>query len=495
MSDKQQTTDGQNKDQDSTVTDTPSNGSTQNNGSQQGQQNNSQNSSGQNGEPQLTPEQMRKQKEELEKKKENLDKLYSNKENQVDGSFYDKIINASFGGRTWSGADAEKKNLSMQLVDVVTQYQWAINKPKPVNQDDKNIFSFAPSPYVYVVQYRQKYGVSVTNIINSILGTLDLAGSMVGDLIGIFSNKGGEAVSRTLSTTGIGKGSAAIDGLSSTTNNLSSIISSSGKAASAHLGDSELLKPYKYMYSLLETGKKYCFPLLSQGASNWDLTNLFGGDEGGLLSKGVMGTLSDTVGGFSKILSDFRDITTFLGNIGGTTPYFTMYGIEKAKAFSFPTSGKVQSVSFPLFNTLQENGWIKNYNFITIFALRNLLFRRTNVQYYPPLLYDVTIPGVGRMPLCYVSRFSVKPYGVVKMKNVSIPLMIETGLPSTVTAIPQAWVVNIDFQSLIADSGNQFLSSFHDLPIKSDRIDEPINLNIPATASGQIIGQSQSMFA
>lgn len=476
MSDKQQTTDGQNKDQDSTVTDAPSvdnNGSAQNNGSQ--------NSTGQNGEPQLTPEQKKKKEEQENLKKASgnlhasLDKVKDEiKNDQVDGSFYEKIIKASFSGNA-------------QLVDVVTQYQWAINKPKSVTPEVGNILSFAPSPYVYVVQYRQKYGVSVTNIINSILGTLDLAGSMVGDLIGIFSNRGGEAVSRTLSTTGIGKGSAVTD-------NLSSIISSTDKAASEHLGNSELLKPYKYMYSLQATGKKYCFPLLSQGASNWDLANVFGGDEGGLLSKGIMGTVSDVVDGFSKVMSDFRDITTFLGS-WGTIPYFTMYGIEKAKAFSFPTNGKVQSVSFPLFNTLQENGWIKNYNFITIFALRNLLFRRTNVQYYPPLLYDVTIPGVGRMPLCYVSRFGVKPHGVVKMKNVSIPLMQEMGLTSTVTAIPQAWIVNIEFQSLIADSGNQFLSSFQDLPIKSDRIDGPINLNIPATTSEQIIGQSQSMFA
>lgn len=484
MSDKQQTTEGQNKEQGSTATGTPSNGSTQNNGSQsgstqssgsqQGQQNNSQNSSGQNGEPQLTPEQKKKKEEQENLKKAsanlhaNLDKVKDEiKNDQVDGSFYDKIINASFDGRFYQYAkdeedeeeNKEKDKVMMQLVDVVTQYQWAINKPKPVKQDEKNIFSLAPSPYVFVVQYRQKYGVSVTNIINSILGTLDLAGSMVGDLIGIFSNRGGQAVSNVLSTTGIGSGS-------DVTNDLSSIISSSDKAASVHLGNSPLLKPYKYMYSLQATNKKYCFPLLSQGASNWDLANVFGGDDGGLLSKGVMSTISDVVDGFSKVMSDFRDITTFLGS-WGTTPYFTMYGIEKAKAFSFPTNGKVQSVSFPLFNTLQENGWIKNYNFITIFALRNLLFRRTNVQYYPPLLYDVTIPGVGRMPLCYVSRFSVKPYGVVKMKNVSIPLMKDMGLTGTVTAIPQAWVVNIDFQSLIADSGNQFLSSFHDLPIKS----------------------------
>ena len=31
--------------------------------------------------------------------------------------------------------------------------------------------------------------------------------------------------------------------------------------------------------------------------------------------------------------------------------------------------------------------------------------------------------------------------------------------------VPEAWVIQIDFMSLIADSGNQFLSSLIDLPI------------------------------
>jgi hypothetical protein len=151
----------------------------------------------------------------------------------------------------------------------------------------------------------------------------------------------------------------------------------------------------------------------------------------------------------------------------GTGGSFTMYNIEKAKAFSFPSGGKTVRVRFPLFNTIKKDAWKDNYHFIVLFGLRNMLFRKNNVQYYPPLFYDVSIPGFGRMPLSYVKSFTVKPVGMTRVKNIELKLDVDKPRESSVI-VPEAWVVDIEFESLIADSANQMLSSIVDLPVKVD---------------------------
>lgn len=153
-----------------------------------------------------------------------------------------------------------------------------------------------------------------------------------------------------------------------------------------------------------------------------------------------------------------------------------MYNIEKAKAFSFPTTGKTISIKFPLFNTTKVDAWKDNYKFIVLFALRNMLFRRDNVTYYPPLIYDVTTAGWGRMPLSFVKQFSVKSCGMIRTLQFDNSLLnIGTAVrnQNTTVNVPEAWIVDIQFQSLVADSANQFLSSIVDLPITS----KPVTYN------------------
>jgi hypothetical protein len=46
-----------------------------------------------------------------------------------------------------------------------------------------------------------------------------------------------------------------------------------------------------------------------------------------------------------------------------------------------------------------------------------MVFRRDNASFFPPLLYDLIIPGVVRQPFCYIKEMSVKPVGLVRMMN------------------------------------------------------------------------------
>ena len=54
-----------------------------------------------------------------------------------------------------------------------------------------------------------------------------------------------------------------------------------------------------------------------------------------------------------------------------------------------------------------------------------MIYRRNNNSFYPPLFYDLIIPGVIRQPFTYVSSVSVVPMGNVKMKSFDYGFLID----------------------------------------------------------------------
>lgn len=146
-----------------------------------------------------------------------------------------------------------------------------------------------------------------------------------------------------------------------------------------------------------------------------------------------------------------------------------MSAVEKAKFFQYPQQTDEYTIQFPLLNTVDSNDWVKNYRFILLFTLRNMVFRMDNASYYPPLFYDLVIPGVIRQPFCYVSSVQVQPLGMVRQMNPkeNILSFSEKNLATSLT-IPDAWVVTIKFKSLLASSANMVLSSMYDLGVQSE---------------------------
>ena len=402
-----------------------------------------------------------------------------NEKVHTDVNRHDNILKLGFittGGQSDASTGSE-------IVDVVTEYYWTQNKPRETNTN-----MIASVPFLYAVEYKQKYGVTATNLFNNIYA-LSNAGKSIGQNSGISNlygtvstglkqgfDKLKDTIGSALESSGGGKGSHLhhnIGGAFSTLGGYLREMATDAKkiiqapwAGNTFL-KTEMLYPYFYLYSLEATNKKFCFPFFTEGASSWQVANSFGSEGSqGLLSKTISSTLDALVGGMIKFAADVQDIGSFMS--GGTQAGgFTMYNIEKAKAFSFPSGGKTVSVKFPLFNTVKMGEWEKNYRFIVLFAIRNMLFRKNNVEYYPPLFYDVSIPGFGRMPLSYVKTFSVKPVGMTRIKSIELNLGFGEYTKTTVV-VPEAWVVQIDFESLIADSANQYLSSMIDLKINAN---------------------------
>lgn len=384
------------------------------------------------------------------------------KEINLDNSnagYYNKILTADFS----SG-----KN---DIVDVITQYWWTTNKP--IAQGDK----ISNVPFLYAIEYKQKYGVTLTNLLNNAYAIIQGGGNIGSNVIkgiGGVLEKTAEVLEKSLdSFAGNTISSAIKTGVTSLSGGIQHLTSNAGKYL--NLSDdfggkylaTTLLNPYNNLYALSATGKKFCFPYFGNNTAGWSISNLFSSEGStSLLSKSITEAMSKIANGVVAIAGDLQEFGNLFST--GNTNSFTMYNIEKAKAFNFPTEGKKVTVRFPLFNTIEKNSWKQNYKFIVLFGLRNMLFRLNNVQYYPPLIYDVSIPGWGRLPLSYVSSFTVNPVGMTRVKSIDMNFINndETSPEKESTVIvPEAWIIQIEFQSLIADSANQVLSSIFDLPI------------------------------
>ena len=400
----------------------------------------------------------------------------NNLEGVVD--IHDTIIKMQFvGGEDQLGSNGE------EVIDIVTEYYWIQNKP---NMTGTNLL--APVPFCYAIEYKQKHGVTATNMTNNIvaigntvsnIGQNVMTQDMYRGLTGAFA-KVKDTINSALSSlvnsdnaivSSIGKG---IERFSETIEKITGDVNTHPWSGNKHL-NTELLSPYFYLYSLESTGKQFCFPFLTDGAASWNVVNSFSADGStSLLTKTLSTTLDTLVNdGLIKFAADVQDMSNLLSPDNSAHTGFTMYNIEKAKAFSFPSGGKTVRVRFPLFNTIKKDAWKDNYKFIMLFGLRNMLFRKNNVQYYPPLFYDVSIPGFGRMPLSYVKAFTVKPVGMTRIKNINLyglglHFMKNNTVHETSVIVPEAWVVDIEFESLIADSANQMLSSIVDLPVRVD---------------------------
>lgn len=384
------------------------------------------------------------------------------KEINLDNSnagYYNKILTADF----LSG-----KN---DIVDVITQYWWTTNKP--IAQGDK----ISNVPFLYAIEYKQKYGVTLTNLLNNAYAIIQGGGNIGSNVIkgiGGVLEKTAEVLEKSLdSFAGNTISSAIKTGVTSLSGGIERLTSKAGDYL--NLSDdfggkylaTTLLNPYNNLYALSATGKKFCFPYFGNNTAGWSISNLFSSEGStSLLSKSITEAMSKIANGVVAIAGDLQEFGNLFST--GNTNSFTMYNIEKAKAFNFPTEGKKVTVRFPLFNTIEKNSWKQNYKFIVLFGLRNMLFRLNNVQYYPPLIYDVSIPGWGRLPLSYVSSFTVNPVGMTRVKSINMNFInndeTSPGKESTVI-VPEAWIIQIEFQSLIADSANQVLSSIFDLPI------------------------------
>ena len=395
-------------------------------------------------------------------------------------NWYDKIINFDFG----------KGN----IIDIITDYGWSVNSfnsaySKNGWAKNNNI------PFCYAIEYQQLYNASISNIIQSLVGLVQGTGHVINNGTEILTNLFGSITghltkiavgmhNRDSAVTPLdadgaeedaksyfkGAGNAVKGVVNDVTTTLNNIIANfSNVGQSPTVTESGLLNPYRLMYCVKPTNRKYCFPMLDKSSSYFKATNKMEEKDGGMGSSILGNKLFSTIANVGRtmmgIAQDLEQIAPFFSAKSVDTAT-RQYHIERSKYYSFPSDGEEIETSFILYNTVKQDIWKSHYKFIMGFMLRNLPYKYDVVAYYPPLFYDVHVPGVKRCPFCYVDSFDVSPLGLTRNLKIS---GAESGIGDTnrnySVNVPEAWMVKVKFKSLLATSSNQILSGFIDTPI------------------------------
>ena len=221
------------------------------------------------------------------------------------------------------------------------------------------------------------------------------------------------------------------------TSRLSNIFSSI--KSSLYSGDAD---PYIKLYTGTATGFSYVLPYL-----------LKNGDS--IRGSGIRNSWKevDISQSVSKIPAIGRDLANAGKAIGDVMQVvgetFTPgYGAEKIMNYS-NTERKSITITFPLYNTLDEQEAINNFDFVNLFAIQNLKTRTSWLTYTPPKLYVVEGIGLGSlyMPACYVSNYDFKAIGTTRYVS-------GYGQGGKSYLIPEAYKVSITLTELVAESSN-----------------------------------------
>lgn len=208
------------------------------------------------------------------------------------------------------------------------------------------------------------------------------------------------------------------------------------------LGDR--LKSYLGIYTTKPTGFQYVLPYFdntSLGINNqWSSTaGMYAGS-----------TIANVVETSQKVIEEAA--ATF--NIMNPGTF-----IEKPKYYQYNSEGNSITVTFPLLNTVPSTGkisYLQNYELLWILIFQNRPYRTSFTRVSPPKLYTLTVPGQEFMPFCYISNMKIDFQGTRRTLPVTLGISPDA---TALVSIPDAYIVTITFQSLLANTGNTMVDT------------------------------------
>lgn len=398
-------------------------------------------------------------------------------------NFQDAYIDISY---RWGGANGG------ETIDILADYPWiadrtigaayqtALSIDTVGGVEDTNSAHKIPKrnnlPFCYVIERKSAANAGIANLFNMIKHmekTLEKAARLGDNIIktvtDIFGNKKENLNNQTnnssndsnLTLGGLVNGAA-----TKIKDALKTVLPDDGmkKLLENNNLNDDILVPYRYLYITKPTNKNYVFPLATEGASFNTIKNSWGKPNGlpFKLINNAVSMLESAVGTVSEIVNFGNNALSFAK---GEASDISSDIQENAKSYTYPTNGDSVKVDFVLYNTTKKDAWKTNYRFLFLFFLRNLPLRIDATSFVPPLLYEVIVPGVKRLPVCSVDSIIITPKGM--MRTLTCDNFI-SGSGSLTVNVPEAWNVSIVFQSLIGPSANLMLSGLYGkVPITS----------------------------
>tara|TARA_R100000900_G_C3342717_1_gene165483 strand:+ start:605 stop:1915 length:1311 start_codon:yes stop_codon:yes gene_type:complete len=129
--------------------------------------------------------------------------------------------------------------------------------------------------------------------------------------------------------------------------------------------------------------------------------------------------------------------------------------IETPKFYQYSDTDNGVQIGFTLSNTLEDDGFNLNYDFITKFTKLNRPYRRGPIGMNFPAIYNLVVPGVRYIQWASLESFNVGMLG--SRRKIYIP-----GKGDVV--VPEAYTCNFSFKSLTLEPSNFIdeLTEFND---------------------------------
>lgn len=285
--------------------------------------------------------------------------------------------------------------------------------------------------------------------------------------IPLLANKGKEladaAQTKEKSNNTMSALSDALKGVAKGTDNakaLNAAIDASAKSAGIDLSAKSIgasgaglgaLEPYSGLYLTEKTGFEYIFPYYN---NTFLQGNLNAGDSGnnGALLPGIANIIKKKVStgfvemGYNSIIETAADILP--NSIGGAI-----------------------NVDFYLFNTIDYQHVVKNWQLVYLLAYQARMGRLNKSLIDLPTIYEIQISGSEYIPYAYLENVKIEFVGNRRAIDIINAYELDDNKITVNTIVPEAYKVTLQFKSLIRDSKNIMYAGLN----KASKINTSIN--------------------
>lgn len=383
-------------------------------------------------------------------------------------------LSYKFNTENKSEQESVTKAGSSEIIDIINDYPWIVDTV--INHSTKDTLDFQQietgASTAKSIKYKKKTNIPVCYIterksaVNSTVANVLSLISTFNDITQVIG-EAGDAVSSTQLKAGAKEASKLLaNGKTMINNFIKDSLPGFAKLLAQNNLNDEILNPYRFFYITADTGKRYAFPLTNKESSSFITSKAtWGKPKGG--QTGMIKKVLDKVGSVLTNASGYANLArniAYLNNDDPTKSDDNGNAAETIKSFTYPDVGESININFTLYNTTKRNAWKNNFRFLYLFAMRNLPFKTETISFVPPLLYDIIVPGVKRLPVCALTNMKVDPMGMTRV--LECPNFIDSksgdqganGRTIPVN-VPEAWSITLTFQSLIAPSANLLLAN------------------------------------
>lgn len=327
------------------------------------------------------------------------------------------------------------------MIDVVNDYEWTTT---PKSGRDT-------APYIIMREMQPKTGAELQRAIyavDSLTDSVKDTGSKAEDLINSTITKLNatkfkvpSSIKSVISTTA----DKFYDVITYINNTKSKISGEIGIESEMKLSEQSYLKAYKDLYNCDYTGWNFKLPYFENNPLTTPQNTFASGSHktgAGYLADGAE-FLNNIVGGIQSTLAQLTS------NEERST--------ETPKSYSMATDGTQFSFKFPLLNTGDEYQAATNYQLVQLLKYQSRPYRSTRNLIVPVNIYEVFIPGMRYIPYAFIRNVNIEFQGV--RMPLDMQIMFDDK-PTNITAIiPEAYMVNIELQSLTNETGNFMIES------------------------------------